>query len=608
MEHNNRTIIIQFAIALVGIVFLVRLFFIQVLDESLVKAARDNVIQRKIDYPYRGLIYDRKDKLLVYNSSSFDVYVIPKKLKNLDTLLVSKIFEIDIDECKNRLKAARKYSSVKPSLFAKQLTSEDFARIQDHKSELDGFVFEVRSTRSYPHQSLAHALGYIGEVSEKKLKSLQEKGNTFYRSGDYLGISGIEESYEEVLRGQRGVRYVLVNVRGVEKGSYEDGLFDTISVAGESIYTSIDLELQQYAETLMQGKRGSIVAIEPSTGEILCIVSSPMYDPNLLAGSNLSKNYIALQRDSTKPLFNRPLMGKDAPGSTFKLVNALVGLQEGVLTENTSFPCNQGTVKCHPHPSPQNLIGAIQYSCNPYFVSAFSNILEKEKGDKFQQAAAGLEKWHKHVTTFGLGVKPEVDLPDAKAGLIANNKLYDKFYGKLRWKYSTIYSISIGQGEILLTPLQMANFAATIANRGYYYSPHILRHIGDQGNTLPKFRKKHVTSIDSKHFETIIDGMERAVLGGTGTTAKVKDLTICGKTGTAQNPHGDDHAVFISFAPKEEPKIAVAVFVENAGFGAMTSAPIASLVIQKYLQGEISKERKWWEMKMLGTLPEQKKN
>lgn len=603
MQKNNRAIVIQIAIALVGIIFIVRLFSIQVLDETLAKAARDNVIQRKTDYPFRGLIYDRKDNLLVFNSSSFDILITPKKIKNLDTTLVCELFKLSKTELIEKLTFAKKYSMVKPTLFAKQLTSADFARIQDHKSELDGFEIEVRSTRSYPHQSMAHALGYIGEVSDKKLKSLQEKGNNFYRSGDYLGISGIEESYEEVLRGQRGVRYVLVNVRGVEKGSYEEGAFDTISVAGENIYTSLDLELQQYAETLMQGKKGSVVAIEPSTGEILCMVSSPMYDPNLLAGSNLAKNYNILQRDPEKPLFNRPLMGKDAPGSIFKLVNALIGLQEGALTENTSFPCKQGTVKCHPHPSPQNLIGAIQYSCNPYFLSAFSNILEKEKGDKYQQAATGLEKWHKHVTTFGLGIKPEVDLPDAKAGLIANPKLYDKLYGKLRWKYSTIYSISIGQGEILLTPLQMANFAATIANRGYFYSPHVLRKIGNGSATLPKFRKKHVTSVDSKHFETIIPGMERAVLGGTATTAKLKDITICGKTGTAQNPHGDDHSVFICFAPKDDPKIAVAVFVENAGFGAMTSAPIASLVIQKYLQGDISKDRKWWEMKMLGTLP-----
>lgn len=604
MLSNNRALVIQIVIVLVGLIYLMRLFYIQVIDESLEQAAQDNAIQRITEYPYRGIIYDRKGKLLVYNTSSFDISFIPKKVKNLDTALVCNLFNLTKEELRQKFADARKYSPVKPSLFAKQLNTEDFARIQDHMSELEGFEIAARSTRSYPHQSLAHALGYIGEVSEKKLKRLQASGNNFYRSGDYIGISGIEESYEEILRGQRGVRYVMVNVKGVEKGSYNEGKYDTISVAGENLYSTIDLDLQQYGELLMKGKRGSVVAIEPTTGEILAMVSSPGYDPNLLAGSNLSKNFNILQKDTTKPLFNRPLMAKDAPGSIFKLVNALVGLQEGALTPATTFGCIQTTVKCHPHPSPQNLIGAIQWSCNPYFVSAFSNLLDKEKGDKYRAARSGLEKWHKHVLTFGLGVKPEVDLPDAKAGLIASPKLYNKIYGELRWKYSTIYSISIGQGEILLTPIQMANLAAIMANRGYFYTPHILRHVGKSKKYSNKFSAKHVTSIDKKHFETVVLGMEGSVLGGTSTTARLKNIQLCGKTGTAQNPHGDDHSVFICFAPKDDPKIAMAVFVENSGFGAMTAAPIASLMVQKYLTGEISKDRRYWEMRILGTLPE----
>jgi penicillin-binding protein 2 len=586
---NIRKHIIQFIFVLVASVFIVRLFLLQVWDTDYKFKAQDNVMRRITVYPYRGLIFDRTGKHLVYNTPVFDLMVITKEMEIKDTVTFCRQFNITKKEFLGALKKAKEqkeYSSVKPIALFKQLSIADFGRIQDFLVDYKGFYPQVRTIRSYPHKSMANALGYIGEISRRQLENQQDK---YYQQGDYIGISGMESSYENFLRGKRGARYVMVNVRGVEKGKYKDGVYDTLSIAGDNLYSSIDLKLQQYGERLMANKKGSVVAIDPSNGEILTIISSPSYDPNLLTGRNFAKNFLALGQDSLVPLFNRPLMAMYPPGSIFKLVQAGVGQQMGVISAGTTLPCNKELVNCHNHPSPQDLKGSIQYSCNPYYYQVFRKIIEQNKSaNKFQDAEIGFTDWYSQVQTFGLGRKLGVDLPNEKPGIIPSNDYFDKIYGDLRWKFSTIYSLGIGQGEIGVIPIQMANLAAIMANRGYYYIPHLVHGIGTQKKKPKKYLEKHSTSVDAKYFEPIVQGMELVVLAGTAVSSQVKGITMCGKTGTAQNPHGEDHSVFIAFAPKDNPKIAIAVFVENAGFGGTWAAPIASLMIEKYLTDSIS--------------------
>lgn len=587
---ETRKYIIQGMFVVVGLLYSIKLFSIQVLDPSYKLAAENNALQKIVQYPYRGLIYDRNGKLMVQNTPVYDLMVIPKEARNPDTVRFCEVFNIPVEEFRERLLAAKNYSYVKPSAFLQRLSNEEFAAVQDHLVDFPGFYINARTVRGYSHQSLSHALGYIGEISPRQLENPKYKG---YRASDYIGISGIESEYEPYLMGKRGIKYMMVNVRGVQKGSFKDGLYDTLSVAGQNLVSTIDLDLQQYGEKLMQGKMGSIVAIEPATGEILSFVSAPFYDPNLLTGKEFGKNYLALQRDTLKTLLNRPLMGVYPPGSIYKLVQALIGMQEGVITPQTTFPCNRSLVNCHYHPSPVDLVGSVQHSCNPYYYQVFRNIVNQGKSkNTFRDTSIGLANWNRHIQSFGFGQQLGIDLPNEKRGLLASNELYDKMYGKDRWKFSTIRSISIGQGEVGVVPLQMANMAAIFANRGFFYTPHLVRSIGEDGEPLEKYKERHYTTIDPHHFDVVIEGMEAVVKAGTGRMANLEHLgiTVCGKTGTAEN-QGEDHAVFVAFAPKENPKIAIAVYVENAGFGGSSAAPIARLMIEKYLKGSISQQK-----------------
>lgn len=585
MIHNNRKYVIRLTFILIAGIYLAKLFAIQVLNEDYEAKANSNIIDREIRYPFRGLIYDRNGKLIVYNAPVYNLEVIPKDVQLKDTLAFCEIFGITKQEFNEKMEKAKRYSYVKPSVFIKQISNTTFASVQDYLVDFPGFRVQARTNRAYTYRNLSNALGYIGEVSPYKLK--QDTAN-FYRQGDYIGILGIESKYEKQLRGKRGVKYKMVNVRGVEKGSYKDGTFDTLSIPGENLQSTVDISLQEYAETLMTGKRGSIVALEPKTGEILSFVSAPFYDPNLLSGRDYGKNYATLAADTNKPLFNRPLMGAFPPGSIFKIVQALIGLEEGVITPHTRFYCDRSIIACHGPHTNQDLRGAIQVSCNPYFWNVYRRLLNQGASENtFIDTEIGLEKWREYVMSFGLGQPLGIDLPHERAGYVPSPSLYDKIYGDNHWKFSTIYSNAIGRGELQIVPLQMANLAAIIANRGYYITPHLIKSIGEDGQPLHEYTEKHYTNVSSEHFEIAVEAMSDVIKHGTGMRANLPDIEVCGKTGTVDNEDRgeEDHSVFIAFAPKDDPKIAIAVYVENAGQGARAAAGISGLMIEKYLKG-----------------------
>lgn len=586
--NDRRPVILIIFVALIGLLLLVKLFMIQVADDSFLRKAERNAIQRIVDHPYRGLIYDRNNALMVFNNPVFDLMVIPKEFSVKDTARFCELFGIEKQQLIENFNAAKEYSWVKPSSLIKQISNEEFARIQDFLIDYPGLFVTTRSVRAYPQPSAANALGYIGEIGPNQLN---RDSSRYYRQGDYIGISGLEAYYENELRGRKGVVYKMVNVRGVDKGSFKNGDLDTASIAGKNIQSTIDLHLQGYGEKLMEGKRGSIVAIEPKTGEILSLISAPTYDPNMLAGSKFGENYLQLNAQESKPLFNRPIMATYPPGSIFKVVQSLIGLQDGTLNPNSTFACHRYLVNCHNHPNPSNLFGAIRNSCNPYYHQAFRLMINKEvSSNTYIDTQIGLDEWREAVMKFGLGRPLGTDLSGEKGGDVPGSSLYDRVYGKGRWKYSTIYSLSIGQGELLVTPLQMANLVAIFANKGYYYIPHLVRAIDGDSTRIPqKFRKKIDVGVDPEHFDLIQDAMEQAVYGTAGR-AVMKDISIAGKTGTAQNPQGEDHSVFIAFAPKEDPKIAIAVYVENAGWGGRAAASTASLMIEKYLTGDVQRK------------------
>ncbi|NSW94677.1 MAG: penicillin-binding protein 2 [Bacteroidales bacterium] len=590
----NRKYIIMAIIILVSLVLLTRLFFIQVIDKSYRFSAENNVLRAVTQYPARGLIYDRNGKLMVYNQAAYDLMVIPAQTTSLDTASFCELLNITRDYFRERIKSARQYSRRAPSIFLRQISAETYARFQEKMFLYPGFYVQPRTLRKYSKPVGAHLLGYVSEVDEAVIKN-----DPYYKMGDYIGKSGIEEAYEKELRGKKGVKIFLVDVHSRIKGSYANGRFDTAAIQGTDIITGIDLELQEYGERLMQNKTGSIVAIEPSTGEVLALVSAPAYNPELLVGRIRSENYAKLQSDTTLPLFNRALMASYPPGSTFKPINGLIALQENVIVPSTTFGCNNGYlfVGCHSHSSPLSLKYGISNSCNAYFCQVFRRILENSQ---YSSVADAFNKWREYLTEFGFGTKLGTDFVNDLPGFIPTSGYYDKYYGQNRWKALTIISLAIGQGEIGTTPLQMANMTAAIANRGYYYSPHVVKSIGSTGAPAERFTVKHVINIDSLNFEQIIEGMAEAVNGGAGSTARsaaIKDIIVCGKTGTAQNPHGKDHSVFVAFAPKDDPKIAIAVYVENAGFGATYAAPVASLMIEKYLKGTVT--NKYQEQRIL---------
>jgi penicillin-binding protein 2 len=591
--NEGRKEIIQIAIVLVGIVFLVKLFFIQVLDDRYAQLSYSNAILREVDYPVRGLIKDRNGKLIVYNTPEFDLLIIHREVKGLDSAMFCDVFSMSREELRQKfkeLKAKREYSPVKPTVFLTQLSTRDFAKIQDNIDAFQGLYIQARTTRAYREHAAANAIGYVSEISKARLER-DETG--IYKQGDYIGQSGIEAYYESYLRGQRGVRFKYRNVDGVEKGSFRDGAIDTLSIPGQDITSTLDLDLQTYGEFLLKGKAGSIIAIEPATGEILAMVSGPSYDPTLLTGRHYSSNFVMISNDTNKPLFNRPLMAQYRPGSIFKIAQAMVALQEGVITPETRIRCDRSIIDCHGPHFNEDLRGAITHSCNPYFREVLRRMLNQGVStNPYDDTRAGLTEWSQHISSFGFGDRLGIDLPNEKGGLVPAPAYYDRAYGGRPWKFSNIYSIAIGEGENLVVPLQMANFAATIANKGYYVIPHLVKSIGTSGRPLPQYEERHFTTIDSSYFRVAADAMEKVVEKGTGSyRAKLKDVVVCGKTGSVQNEPRPDHSVFIAFAPKENPKIAVSVYVEFSGQGARAAASIASLMIEKYLYGGTKRQQ-----------------
>ncbi len=605
MFEGRRFILFLFFVS-IGLVFIGKLFYLQLIDETYEKAADNNAIRKIIQVPFRGEVYDRYGKLIVYNTPVYDVYITPRKAVVQDTNRFCKLFGVSRAYFDSLTKQAYAYSRVKPSIFIKHLSKEDFARIQDAMVDYPGFSITTTAFRTYQSNAFSNALGYVAEINPSSLK---DQRDDYYRQGDYVGVSGIESYYEDVLRGQRGVKYRMVNSNGVEKGDYKKGKLDVDPVAGQNLYTSIDIRLQEYADSLMMHKVGSVVAIEPSTGEILTMVSAPSYNPSLLAGRNFSKYYQKLALDPLKPLINRPPSAYYRPGSTFKLVQALVGQQLGIISENSVFGHAGAPVKCHVHNTSHNdLHNAIQWSCNPYFYHAFRKILnDGTSGDTYERSAKGLQRWSELVANFGFGRKLGVDVSNEKKGILPNVDYYNRVYkGENTWKFSNIYSLSIGEGELVVSPLKMANFAAIIANRGWYIPPHLVKGIGDKKTIDPFYKNPISVGVDAKYFPVVIRGMQDAVLHGTvGADGRIPDITMCGKTGTSQNQKGKDHSIFIAFAPKDNPKIAIAVFVENAGFGGFAAAPIASLIVEKYLKGRVDRkavETKFMNMSYLANV------
>lgn len=587
MAQKSNTSRIQTIIAIflvIGIIYIARLFYIQVIDESYALSANNNVLRYVTQYPARGLIYDRNGKLLVFNEAVYDLMVLPAQIKEIDTAEFCKLLEIPIQGFRDRLAKAKKYSRYKPSLFEKQISKETYGYLEEKMYRYKGFFVQPRTLRKYPKPIGAHLFGYVGEVTQNKIDK-----DPYYKSGDYIGVNGIEKAYEEILRGKKGLKIKMVDVHNREVGSYADGKYDTASVMGQDLYLSIDGELQEYGEKLMANKMGSIVAIEPSTGEILAFLSSPTYDPNLLVGRVRGHNFKLLDKDPVKPLLNRALSGTYPPGSTFKMVNDLIGLQEGVLSTDTRYSCQgpeSSPIRCtHNHQSPLDVYVAIQQSCNPFHWQVFRSIINNSGHGGIRNNYVA---WRKHVVSMGFGHKLGTDLQFELSGNIPTARSYDAIYGKGHWNAMTIRSLSIGQGEILVTPLQLANYTALLANRGSYIIPHVVKSVGNQKLRNTSFNRV-VSTINPHNFEVAVEGMRQVATLGTARWYQVEGITMCGKTGTAENPHGEDHSLYIAFAPVDNPKIAIAVIIENAGFGSKWALPIASLMIEKYLTGKITR-------------------
>lgn len=582
----------------IAAIFVIKLFTIQITNKTYKQFATRNVLRKVTIFPARGFIYDRNQQLMVYNKAAYDLLVIPRELKPFDTLELCNIVQIEKPALIEAIKKARQHSLFKPSIVVGQISPEVYAPLQEKLYKYPGFFTQSRTLREYPSKSAAQVLGYVGEVSQ----SIIDK-DKYYRSGDYIGVTGLEKAYEKELRGIKGVTNYMVDVHNRIKGKYNEGAEDTTAVLGQNLLTGLDADLQAYAELLMTNKRGGIVAIEPATGEILAMVSAPSYDPNMLVGRQRSANYNLLLSDSVnKPMWNRAIIGTFPPGSTFKLVNALVALQENAISPFDRFSCagkSNSPIKCtHSHVSPLGMREGIRESCNSYFWHLFRATIAHAPS-----TSEGYERWRNHVKSFGFGDKVGVELSSEVKGNIPEVSYYDRYFGQNKWNSMTIRSLAIGQGEILVTPLQLANMAATIANRGYYITPHIVKAVQDTDRVFRelKFEKK-ITTIAPEHFNTVIDGMQ-AVIDETRLSQSVHmdSIVVCGKTGTVQNPHGADHSAFVAFAPRNNPKIAIAVFIQNAGFGATYAAPIAGLMLEKYLNDSISPRKKVLEQTMIET-------
>ena len=603
---EKRKYIICGFVLIVAILYGMQLYDLQILDSKYKESAESNAYLKKTIYPSRGLIKDRNGELLVFNQPSYDVMMVPRDVAEFDTADFCNTLNITREQLDKRFTDMRDkrlnpgYSSYSPQVLITQLTPEDYGRLQEKLYKFTGFYIQKREQRQYNHLSAANILGNIREVNAADIER-----DAYFQAGDYTGDLGVEKSYDVYLRGHKGAEIFIRDASGRIQGKYKNGEEDIAPVSGRDITLSIDIELQQYAESLMAGKRGAIVAIEPETGEILCMVTAPCYDPSLLSGRQRGKNYAELVKDPAKPLFDRSIQGAYPPGSTFKPTQGLILLQENIITLGTAYPCNHGYnngglhVGCHYHAAPLALKPALQTSCNSFFCWGFKSMIDKRK--KYGSSAEAFEVWKKHLVSMGYGYKLGIDLPGESRGFIPNEEFYNKYYGEGRWSANTIISVSIGQGEILATPMQIANLAATVANRGWFITPHVVREIQD--TILPvEYTEKRYPTIDEGYYPSIAEGMRMAVTGGTCRKANLPGIEVAGKTGTAQNPHGKDHSAFIGFAPYNSPKIAVAVYVENAGFGAAFGVPIGSLIIEKYLNGEIAENRKYLEKQMLETI------
>ena len=602
---EKRKYVIGGFIAVIALIYLVRLFDLQIQDGRYKASADSNAFLKKTVYPSRGLIYDRNGELVVYNQPAYDVMLIPRDVEPFDTTDFCRTLNITREQLDKRFADMRDkrlnpgYSSYTPQRLIAQLSSQDYGRLQEKLYRFPGFFIQKRILRQYNHPTAANVLGNIREVSASDIEN-----DDYYAPGDYTGDLGVEKSYERHLRGRKGVEILIRDARGRIQGRYDDGAHDIEPISGRDLKLSLDIKLQEYAESLLVGKRGAVVAIEPATGEILCMASNPTYDPRLLVGRERGENYKALLQDESFPLFDRAIQASYPPGSTFKPTQGLIFLEEGIIDLNTVYPCHGGYVNgglrvgCHPHGSPLPLKPALQTSCNAFFCWGFKAMIDRRS--KYGSSAAAFEVWKNHLVSMGYGYKLGVDLPGETRGFIPNAKFYDKFYKEGRWSANTIISVSIGQGEILSTPLQIANLGATIANRGWFITPHVVKEIQD--TVMPdEYLNRRRPTIDQKWYGDIAEGMRMAVTGGTGRKAALSDIEVAGKTGTAQNPHGNDHSAFMGFAPYNDPQIAIAVYVENGGWGATYGVPIGSLVMEKYLKGEIAPERKAMEEQMLNS-------
>lgn len=597
-----KKLLLSSIIVIIGFTFIGRLSYLQLFRFSPDQILDDPAIKKIYDYPERGYIYDRNGELMVGNQAAYDVMVIPREVKPLDTLEFCNLLAIDKAEFVKKMKKARTYSPRLPSVLVPQLSKEDYARLQEKMRHFEGFYIQKRSLRYYTTSGAANVLGYISEVNEWDLDR-----NPYYVAGELKGQTGVEKQYEELLRGRKGVKHIQKDRFNRDIGPYKGGKLDTLPEQGKEIRITLDKKLQEYGEQLMHGKRGGIVAIEPKSGEILAMISGPTYDPSLLVGRQRSKNYSKLHYDSiSKPLFDRSISFEKEPGSPFKTLNALVALQEGVIEPSTKFRCYNGFYVgnqkkgCHCGGGVRDMNSGIYQSCNAYFAGTFRKIY-----DKFPTTDEGMDVWEKHIKSFGLGNYLGTDLPTGRPGRIPGKAFYDRWYGDGRWASSTIISNSIGQGEVAATPLQLANMTAAISNRGYYFTPHIIKSVGSSGAIDPKYTEPHYTTIDRKHFEPVIEGMSNVYKYGTAKWIQVPGINIAGKTGTVENftrINGEkvqltDNSVFVAFAPVENPKIALAVYIENGYYGGRYAGHIASLLIEKYIKGEIT--RKDLEKRML---------
>jgi penicillin-binding protein 2 len=588
-----RKAVLPAVIIITSILLIVRIFYLQVIDENLKLQSENNAIKKVFDFPERGYIYDRNGKLLVANQPSYDIMVVPREIKNIDTTEFCNLLHITKDYFIKKIEKANVYSPILPSVFLSQLNKAEYAAFQEKERKFEGFYTQKRSLRDYQVKECANIFGFITQVNEAILNK-----NKYYNSGDLIGKQGVEQEYEEILRGIKGVKYLLRDKHNKIIGPYKNGQFDTIAQQGKDLTLTIDYELQKYGTELMVNKRGGIVAIEPKTGEILALVSAPNYDPSLLVGRQLSKNYTALYNDSiAKPLYDRGLQAAYPPGSPFKIITGLIGLQEEVIDEQSTFYCNHGAnfgrfMGCHCGLHTLQLNNGIYKSCNSYFGNVYKRTIEK-----YRDSYYSVDNWANHVKSFGLGQFLGTDMPIGSKGLVPTSKTYKRMYNGAKIRSSYIISNAIGQGEVLTSPIQLANMMATVANRGYYFTPHIVKNIKDQ-KLDKKFVTKHYTTIDKQYYEPVIQGLEDVYNYGTAAGFRVEGMKICGKTGTAENKirvagktyQLKDHSIFVAFAPRDNPKIALAVFIENSGYGATWAGPIATLMVEKYVNGKITRK------------------